>query len=59
MSAIFLDALMIEGVHNGRQGIERLPFSEASFTYGNGVLENKSGRVELRRRTRGNEDESD
>jgi hypothetical protein len=48
---------MIDGVHNGKQGVVRLPFGEASSTYDHGDLENKSRRVELRRRIRGNEDE--
>jgi hypothetical protein len=57
LSANVFDVLMIDGVHNGKQGVVRLPFGEASSTYDHGDLENKSRRVELRRRIRGNEDE--
>jgi hypothetical protein len=57
LSAIVFDVFMIDGVYNGKYGVVRLPFDEASSTYDHGVLENKCKRVELRRRIRGNEDE--
>jgi hypothetical protein len=47
----FLDALLIEGVRNGRQGVKLPRFGEASSTYGHDVLENKSRGIKSQRRT--------
>jgi hypothetical protein len=43
LSITSFDAPFIEGVSNGRQGVERLPISEASSSYSYGALENKNG----------------
>jgi hypothetical protein len=47
----FLNALLIKGVRNGRQGVKLPRFGEASSTYGHDVLENKSRGIKSQRRT--------
>ena len=49
----FLDALLIEGVRNGRRGVKLPRFGEASSTYGHDVLENKSRGVKVSSRKGG------
>ena len=46
LSAVFFDALLIEGVNYGRKGVERLPFGETCSSDDHGVLENKVAGVE-------------